>query len=231
MAYHCLAEKVWGQNIATTSELRTVFRAAIGAASLGIEELANRARAWDEETADEQSAAVDECVAREDEINKDVTGRAEEPKIERRIYMMIGFTLEAADTVSLSAKRIDQLQQDLRDTLIPYIELMAETDFGNRIYEMSLVRFDNSVARWTEVGRRERARGKIIAKRALSELSSTGISTFAESPEVREMVRSQSTGLAMDVVDDVRQRTEAADQIVERIARKLFGRKPRATED
>ncbi len=220
-----------GANIATTSELRTVFRAAIGAASLGIEELTNRARAWDEDTADEQAAAIDECVTREDEINKDVTGRAEEPKIERRIYMMIGFTLEAADTVSLSAKRIDQLQQDLRDTVIPYIELLAETDLGNRIYKSSLVRFDDSVARWTEVGRREHARGRMIAKRALSDLSSKGISTFADSPEVREMVKSQSTGIAMDAVNNVRQQTAAADRVVEQIARKLFGRKPRATED
>lgn len=231
MAYHCNAENAWEKNIATTSELRTVFRAAVGAASLGIEELTNHARAWDEDTANEQAAAVDECLEREAEIKKDVTGRTNDPKIERCAYMLIGFTLEAADTAMLAAKRIDRLQQDLRDTVIPYIEVLAENGFGNRIYEMSLVRFDNSIARWTEVGRREHARGRAIAKKALSELASTGISTFADSPEVREMVKSQSTGIAMDAVDTVRQQTEAADLVVERIARKLFGRKPRSTED
>ena len=220
-----------GADIATTSELRTVFRAAIGAASLGVEELTSRARVWDEETVDKQAVAVDECLAREDEIKKDVTGQDDDPKIERCAYMMIGFTLEAADTATLAAKRIDQLQQDLRDMVIPYIELLAETDLGNRAYESSLGRFDDSVARWTEVGRREHARGKIIAKRALSELSSSGIAKFADSPEVREMVKAQSTGIAMEAVDDIRQRTAIADRVVEQIARKLIGRKPRANED
>ena len=220
-----------GADIATTSEIRTVFRAAIGAASLGIGELTNRARAWDEETADEQAAAVDECLEREEEIKKDVTGRAIEPDIERYLYMMIGFTLEAADAASMSANRIERLHQDLRHAVNPYIELLAENRFGNRIYEMSLARFDDSVARWTDVGRREHARGRMIAKRALSELSSSGISSFADSPEVREMVKSQSTGIAMEALDTVRQQTEVADRFVEQIARKLFGRKPRTTKD
>lgn len=83
------------------------------------------------------------------------------------------------------------------------------------------------MARWVEVGRAEEARSRALARVAFDKTVDQYIEYLTTNPEVQELVQTQSTGLANEVIEEVRERTVSADSLLEGMARSFLRRLPR----
>lgn len=105
---------------------------------------------------------------------------------------------------------------------------------SNRIVQPIQDRFDQLVARGEQevsaiiqLGRRESDISRKLADTAVDNTVNDYIEYLAENPEVKELVQTQSTGLADEVVEEFRERSVSADTFVEGMARYLLGKTPR----
>jgi hypothetical protein len=85
------------------------------------------------------------------------------------------------------------------------------------------------LARWDELGRREQAQSRILAFDALTVLRENVLARVSESPDVKSVIREQSTGIAVTAMSELRERSAQADSLVERTVGRLFhdGHPPR----
>jgi hypothetical protein len=87
----------------------------------------------------------------------------------------------------------------------------------------------NQLARWAELGRREQAQSRVLAFDALTVLRENMLARVSESPELKDVIREQSTGIAVTAMGELRERSARADGLVERTMGRLLhdGRPPR----
>jgi hypothetical protein len=84
-------------------------------------------------------------------------------------------------------------------------------------------RGQEQLARWAELGRRERAQSRVLAFDALTVLRENMLARVAESPDVRGAIREQSEGIAVTAMGELRERSARADNFAERTVRRLLG--------
>jgi hypothetical protein len=85
------------------------------------------------------------------------------------------------------------------------------------------------LARWAQVGRREEAQSRALAFDALTVLRENMLARVSESPDVKNVIREQSEGIAVTAVSELRERSARADNLAERTVGRFFrgGRNPR----
>jgi hypothetical protein len=84
------------------------------------------------------------------------------------------------------------------------------------------------VARWAALGRVEDEHSQALARFAFDKTVDKYIEYLTTNPEVQELVQQQSTGLANEVIEEVRERTVSIDNLLEGMARSVLRRMPRA---
>jgi len=62
---------------------------------------------------------------------------------------------------------------------------------------------------------------------AINETVDDTIGSFADNPEIQQLITTQTTGLVEEIVEEVRERTVGADLFLEGIVRMILRRKPR----
>jgi hypothetical protein len=85
------------------------------------------------------------------------------------------------------------------------------------------------VARWAELGRRQQAQSRVLAFDALTVLRENMLARVSESPELKDVIREQSTGIAVTAMSELRESSARADSLVERTVGRLLhdGHSPR----
>jgi hypothetical protein len=85
------------------------------------------------------------------------------------------------------------------------------------------------LARWAEVGRHEQAQGRLLAFDALTVLRENMVARISESPDVKNVIREYSAGIAVTAMGALRERSARADGLVERTVGRFLhdGRPPR----
>jgi len=78
------------------------------------------------------------------------------------------------------------------------------------------------LARWAEVGRREEAESRALASDALTVLRENMLARVSESPDVKNVIREQSEGIAVTAMGQLRERSARADNLAERTVGRLF---------
>jgi hypothetical protein len=81
-------------------------------------------------------------------------------------------------------------------------------------------------AEWAELGRREEGAARALAQSAGLAFVELALAVVADSPDVRKVIEEQSTGLAQSALEDTRDRSQRADALAERVARRLLRRPP-----
>ena len=84
----------------------------------------------------------------------------------------------------------------------------------------SRVTFPCEIAR----GRIEARHSRALARAAITEIIHDVIDAFASDPAVQNLIQSQSTTLAGEVLGEVRERTVSADIYIDSLTRRLFRR-------
>jgi hypothetical protein len=79
------------------------------------------------------------------------------------------------------------------------------------------------LVRWTEMGRREQVESRALALDALTVLRENMIARVSESPDVKQVIREESEGIAVTAVAQLRDGSVRADDLAERAVGRLFG--------
>jgi hypothetical protein len=89
--------------------------------------------------------------------------------------------------------------------------------------------FEETMEEWVDRGRREEEQARRTARYAAAGLVGEVFDYLARSPDVRELLERQGVGMAETAVEDVRERTTAADALVDRFIHTLI-RRPAAAK-
>jgi hypothetical protein len=85
---------------------------------------------------------------------------------------------------------------------------------------------ERRLARWAAAGRRERAESRAVARAAITMLRETMLARVSESPDLKEVIREQSAGIAVTAVAELRERSAKIDDLAEGAVSRLLGRGP-----
>ncbi len=83
--------------------------------------------------------------------------------------------------------------------------------------------------RWAEEGAREERAGRRLARLASPSFFELAVARLADSPQLKTVIEEQSGGLAASSVAELRERSELADRLVERVMRRVLRRRPAAS--
>jgi hypothetical protein len=89
-------------------------------------------------------------------------------------------------------------------------------------------RGEKRLQRWITIGQREEARSRVLADQTFTQIVDDVIDYLAEKPEVQDLIMGQTTGLAGEVLGEVRERTVSGDSFLEGIVRAVLRKAPRA---
>jgi hypothetical protein len=145
-------------------------------------------------------------------------------------YAAIGLIFETQDRIGRSLRTAGRFIRMTNRVTSPFIRPLivsrllspARNQFG-----LLVQRGEQEVQKWIAIGREEDPHSRDLADVALYDTVDFWIDYFAESPEVVDLVTSQSISFAEEVVEEVRERTVSADNFLESLVRTVFRRTPR----
>lgn len=149
-------------------------------------------------------------------------------------YMLVGMALSAGDSVRRQTVKLAQAS----DVLFRFSGSMAQPLVDNRLtgivgrpldraFNRLVERGQKSVNRWVERGRNEEPGARRLARKTYLEFVDEFIDHLAENEELADLVQEQSVSLASEAVDEFRSRTVSADEVAEKLVRRLLRRPPR----
>jgi hypothetical protein len=208
-------------------ELRSLTRLAIGAVDIGIEELRNRLRKWEQE--------IDLAQAKEktQSTPQEVAGQREatEPESEQLLrYAVTGILFDAQVIIKGEVDKAVNLGRRVRRRTSPIVRPLASSRLlspARKRYRKLVSIGQQRVDRWVEIGRQEESHSRMLAQTALTGAVDETVDYLAEMPGVQELIATQTTSIAGELVEEIRERTVGADILLEGFARTIFRRKPR----
>lgn len=210
--------------------LRSLTRLVIGAAGIGVKQLRLRLHRWEEEI--DQDRAKEQ--AKTSQVSPDgVVGQPEEtsPTSDEILrYALIGMLFDAQEVIKSGSVKAVKVGRSIRRRTNPILRPLASSRLFSPVRKSykKMVSFGQSkVDRWIDIGRLEETHSRMMAETALSGTVDETIDYLAENPGVQQLITSQTTSLAEEVVEEVRERTVSADILLEGLGRALFRRKPR----
>jgi hypothetical protein len=206
----------------TVQDLRRLLRLLVGGGDLSLEALLRNLEKWESKLADEELLSP-ETAARSG-------ARGQQQRVELLRYALTGLLFEAQDGLMEGLGLLDRLGRAVDRLAQPWLRPVQRSrllsPFWKR-YEALAQRGEQEVNRWIERGRREARLSRRLAETALKTTVDQNIEYLTTNPEVQELVQTQSTGLANEVIEEVRERTVSADTFLEGLARSLLRRVPR----
>jgi hypothetical protein len=158
-------------------------------------------------------------------------------------YAMIGLLFDVQERVAANTRSLnfEQVDRTLGKVAAPVVKTLNQSPLLGPLRQQ----FDTLVARGeTELaaaalrvqldidtlvarGQSEEHYSRELAKNALQYSAQSTIHQVVENPEVRELVQQQGSGLANEVIEEVRERAISVDTLLERFIRLKLGRTPR----
>jgi hypothetical protein len=146
-------------------------------------------------------------------------------------YALIGLIFELQEDFARSLSLIGRLESLISARVSPWLKPLQTSALlapSRRRLRRLVARGEMEVSRWARGGRYEEARSQAVAARAFDDVVDAFMEYMATNPELQELVQAQSSGLANEVVEEVRERTVSADAFLEGLARSILRRAPRS---
>jgi hypothetical protein len=147
-------------------------------------------------------------------------------------YGMVGLLFESQDALLEALSRLDRLAQAAKRLSAPWLRPIRQSRLLRPIqqrYDALARRGEAEVGRWIVRGYRETHASRRLAEVAVRSAVDQSIDALTNNVEIQELVQAQSTGLANEVIEELRERTVSADSFLEGVARRFFHRRPRQT--
>jgi hypothetical protein len=224
--------------------LRTFTRLVVGTALLGIDELSRRAGAWERQAAQadagQASALASELdIAAPAETHTPVPAGAASvvppadmaTAVDAEIGLAtIGWIFATHERLRVDRNPARMLQAAGAQIVSSAAALIGESlgwVSGDR-RAPSTAAHDPQIQAWIARGRIEARHSRTLARAALGEIVQDVMAGLASDPGIQDLIQSQSTTLAGDVLGEVRERTVSADIYVDSLSRRLFRRARRS---
>ncbi len=180
----------------------------VGGAMEGADELLRRLKEHQSELKQNQAAAI--TIYPDDETD-----------IERLRYALIGLLFETPPAMVKRLSMVGQTTTKATSLITRMISPMTNSRLMRPIqnrYKTVTARREEIVERLIESGRSEEKTGRLLARNASVEIMDELLDYLAEKPEIRQLVQQQGVGLVGEVVEQIRGRAIAADNLVDRIS-------------
>jgi hypothetical protein len=209
--------------------LRSTTRLLVGLALIGGDELLKRVELLEQNI----TASPPDPDKMAGQIRTSPTGQYVPDDIR---YALIGLAFEVQDQVRIQTPRLlaaaDQIINDVTRPAqsmlnrLPIIGPLSKT-LGLQ-YDAMQKRGEDRLKRWIAIGQREEARSRVLADQTYNQIIDDFITYLGDKPEVQELIAGQTTGLAGEVLSEVRERTVSGDSFLEGIVRAVLRKTPRA---
>jgi hypothetical protein len=145
-------------------------------------------------------------------------------------FALVGLVFEAEEWVPARLRRMQRASAHTTQRLMNRV-----SPVGRRMAVGPLRplrgRLDNLAAqlhgareRWTARGRFEERQGRLVARHAVTSLVDEVMDHLAHDPRIQDLIKQQGAGLATTAVESARERTQSADDWVERMVHGVFKR-------
>ena len=216
-------DKKTGSSI-TPDTVKSITRLVIGGVEIGADELLSRLKIWEDEVEMKFQEGSTASPA-------SAPGSLQTATSDQARLALIGLVFEMQDGLRYGITIFGRLERLITRLVQPILQpilgsrVLAPT---RRQYDRLVVRGQEEVSRWIQRGRQEDLHSRVLAEKGFDDVVDTYIEYLATNPELQELVQTQSTGLANEVVEEVRERTVSADTFLESVARSLLRRVPRS---
>jgi hypothetical protein len=209
--------------------LRSTTRLLVGLALVGSDELLKRLQMLERDF-DALPPDPEELAAR---IRTSPTGQHIPDDVR---HALIGLAFELQDQVRVQTPRLlaaaDQIISDVTrpaQSILSHIPIIGSLSKSLGLqYDAMQKRGADRLQRWIAIGQREEARSRVLADQTFTRIVDDVIDYLADKPEVQNLIAGQTTGLAGEVLNEVRERTVSGDSFLEGIVRAVLRKSPRA---
>ena len=215
-------------------DLRSLTRLVVGGVEVGIDELLLRLREWEIATNNALARPSSDSTAPAT-VETEGTERAdiltEDSNSDLVRYALIGLIFETQGILQTSVLTFGRLEKLVSHYTDPFVQPIVSSRLfapARNGYERLVERGQQEVDRWITLGREEDARSRVYAEKVITGTVDDSIGYLADNDEIRELIETQTTGLVIEVVEEIRERTVSMDILLEGMVRSLFHRQPRA---
>ena len=206
-----------------------ISRLLVGGLSVGYDELLNRLQNIDQQLLEESAKYENGTIQFADQHELEI---ATSSKVDFIRLALTGLVFDLQRAVPGQVSNFRRLEGWVYNKSKPILNLFFNNPAGRYINDRvdSLAdRGQSIVERWVEIGHEEDPHNQLLAKNIFIGIVDSVIEYLAANPEVQELVQTQSTTLATEMVEEVRERTVSADTFMEGLARAMLRRVPRST--
>jgi hypothetical protein len=197
--------------------LRTLTRLVVGTALLGLDELARRAPEWEREAASQMTAGPEQALQ---SPPIQVSPSPSDATAARQA--LIGWVFATQEQLRLDPNPGRWLQRasgHAAETATVFVRESLGGLLGNPGRRPAM---DPDLARWIAIGQAEEQHSRMLAQIALRDIVHEVIGGLANEPALQDLVETQSTSLATEVIEEVRERTVSGDIAAEGFVRRLL---------
>jgi len=210
--------------------LRSLLRLILGGSEIAIEEFADRLNKWENDINKQQKKSEIESLRLDTSTYSGDPNESADNNSDLIRYAMIGLLFDTQDRLRKGATKLGALEKAIyrvaNPIVSPVISSKVFSPFQRRFNRL-VSRGQEEIKRWVDIGFQEEQISKRLAAIAFKDTVDSTINSLAENPEVQELIQTQTTGLASEVLEEARERTVSADYYFEAIARTLFRKIPR----
>ena len=219
------------------SKFRMLTRLVIGGLALGVDELSNQMSEWEQVSTSKSTGTKSQPVRFESidsppqALDQQVITTETETTGQLTRYALIGLMIETEDRFRSGFALIGRMGNKFVQAVDPIFKPLNESKVlspTRKRYNKLANRGQAEVSRWISLGREEEIQSRQLVQVALDESLDTSIEYLAENAEIQELIQSQGTGLANEIIEEIRERTVSADTLLENFMRALLWGKPRS---
>lgn len=206
----------------------TLSRLLVGSALLGWDVMMTALQAEDADLAGEESTQSEEPA------DVSPTGAPDGEADARARQALIGLVFDTGErAVRSGGSAVGVAARTTRALTGPAARWAGRSRLlapARRRYESLVERGESELERWVERGRAEEARSRALLQTALIQTVDTSMDYVIDNPKVQELVAEQSTSVAQEVVEELRERAVSMDLLVERLVGWVLRRPHRRTQ-
>jgi hypothetical protein len=215
--------------IAPFDALRSTTRLLVGLALIGGDELLKRVQTLEHTI----STTPPDPAEIEERIRTSPTGQHIPDDVR---HALIGMAFDVQDQIRVTTPRLLSMSDEVLSSVTRPVENLLNhlpivgalnKSIGQQV-DVLQRRGEKRLQRWITIGQREEARSRVLADMTANRIVDDFIDYLADKPEVQDLITGQTTGLAGEVLNEVRERTVSGDSFLEGIVRALLRKAPRA---
>ena len=236
----------WSRRTSEFSILRSITRLVIGGIFTGADGFSSQIRDWESQASSKlETPVIQKSISTDlsepratspESIHESLDAEAiefqEDTSRDLARYAFIGLVFDTQERFERGLKTTVRLAQAITDRIVPFVVPVQDSRVlspARKRFNQLVDRGETELQKWVEIGRDEYPHSKQLADIALYETVDFWIDYFAENPEVIDLVATQSMGFSEEVIEEVRERTVSADNLLEGIVRVIFRQPARAT--